>query len=250
MSTALTTFLFEAANFLLLATVLAWLFFRPVQAAVERRRAALQQEAAESASRLADAERQQAEIASQWTRLEEDLEKRRKKAQEEASQQADQILSEAREAAQREEEAATQRLAQLESAQQVRLGRVIAETAATAVDHLLRRISGPELDRALFAAVCQELEACAGTSLAPVRVESSSALDEADQAALLAALGTAADSAVFQVTEDLGTGLRVSTGQGLVDASSAGLAVFAARRLSERLRLSSGSNTAEEVRHV
>jgi hypothetical protein len=37
-SASWVTFAFEAANFLLLTALLAWLFFRPLRAALERRR--------------------------------------------------------------------------------------------------------------------------------------------------------------------------------------------------------------------
>ena len=41
MSPTLTTFLFEAANFLVLAAVLGWLFFKPVRQALADHRAGL-----------------------------------------------------------------------------------------------------------------------------------------------------------------------------------------------------------------
>ena len=69
-SPSLTTFLFEAANFLLLAAVLGWIFFRPVRAAIERRRAALETERRDGERARADAERQLVEAEARRREVE------------------------------------------------------------------------------------------------------------------------------------------------------------------------------------
>jgi F0F1-type ATP synthase membrane subunit b/b' len=68
-----STFLFEMANFLLLAAVLGWLFFRPVRDALEKRRAGLEAEDREAAEKLAEAERLRAEAADRRSELEASL---------------------------------------------------------------------------------------------------------------------------------------------------------------------------------
>jgi F-type H+-transporting ATPase subunit b len=243
-SPTLTTFLLEAANFLVLAAVLAWLFFRPVSAALENRRAEQQRQADEAAQKLAAAEQMRAEIEHKYTDLEQDLEQRRSQSQAAAERQAAQILQQAREAAQRESDTAKTRLSYLERSQRQRLARVIAETAAVSIERWLNQIDQPPLRHFLTTAACREIESFDGNSLAPVRVESAHPLDQTDRAALLAALGAAGESAEFHVIEDLGMGLRVSTNRGLVDASSAGLCTFAEHQLASRLALS--EEVAEE----
>lgn len=248
MSPTLTTFLFEAANFLVLAGVLAWLFFRPVRESLEHRRAQQQKQADEAAEKLAEAEQMQSEIEQKLTSLEQELEQRREQSQAAAQQQATQILHDARETARRETEVAKRRLSHLERSQTEHLARVIAETTGVTIGHLLRQIDQPDLNHVLTAAACREIRSFDGDSLAPVRIESARPLDQADRDALLAVLGSAGESAEFHVIEDLGMGLRVSTNRGLVDASSAGLSTFAQHQLVSQLA-SSDDGSAEDETH-
>lgn len=240
MSPTLTTFLFEAANFLVLAGVLAWLFFRPVRESLERRCAKQQKQADDAAAKLAEAERMQSEIEQKFLDLDQALERRRDQSRIAAEQQAAQLLHEARESVRRESEAAKHQLAHLERSQREHLARVIAETAGASIDRLLRQLDQPELDHVLTAAACREISSFDGNSLAPVRIESAHPLDGTDRDALLAALGSAADSAEFHIIEDLGMGLRVSTNRGLVDVSSAGLSTFAQHQLASQLASNDG----------
>jgi F0F1-type ATP synthase membrane subunit b/b' len=248
-SPTMTTFLFEAANFLVLAGVLAWLFFLPVRESLERRRAAQKQQADDAARKLAAAEQMRSEIEQKFSDLDRELDQRRDEARLAAEQQAAQLLQESRESVRREAEAARRQLTHLGRSQREHLARVIAETAGAAVERLLRQLDQPDLDHALTAAACREISSFDGNSLAPARIESAHPLEEADRDALLAALGAAADTAEFHVVEDLGTGLRVSTNRGLVDVSSAGLCVFAQHQL-ERQLASNGGTGAEEQSDV
>lgn len=234
-SPALTTFLIETANFLVLAAVLGWLLFRPVRASIARRQAALAQQAADAAAKLAEAERQRAEIERRLTALEAELEQRRAAAAAAADEEAKRIVAAAREAAAREVEGAKRRLAGLEQAGSEQLARAVADSAGAIVDRLLRSLDQQELNRALVAAACRQLRTFNGNSLAPVRVESAQPLDPAARTELAAALGQAADSAAFLVDETLGSGLRIATSRGLVDVSASGMAAFAARSLADRL---------------
>lgn len=246
MSPTLTTFLFEAANFLVLTGVLAWLFFRPVRESLERRRTDQKKQADEANEKLAEAERLRSEIEQKYTGLEKELEQRREQSVAAAEQQAAQIFQDARESARRESEVAKRRLAHLEHSQTDRLARVIAETTGATVDRLLRQLDQPELKRALTTAACREIRSFKGDSLAPVRIESASPLEQADRNALLSALGAAAESVEFHVIEGLGMGLRVSTNRGLVDVSSAGLSAFAQHQLAQHFTSGDGAIREDE----
>ena len=65
MNDSLWTFVFEIANFVALAAVLAWLFFKPVRKALEDQQAKARQHEEEAAQKLADAERLREDIESQ-----------------------------------------------------------------------------------------------------------------------------------------------------------------------------------------
>jgi F0F1-type ATP synthase membrane subunit b/b' len=258
-SPTLTTFLFEAANFLVIVGVLAWLFFRPVGEALERRRVQLQTQADEAAAKLTEAERMRAQMEQKLADLDRELEQRREQSRVAAEQEAVRLIHDARESARQESESAKRRLAHLEHAQLAQLSRVIAETAGSSIDRLLCQLDQPALDHAITAAVCQQIcsldrnsldhKSPGGNSLAPVRIESAHPLDDSDRNALLAVLGPAAESAEFHVVEDLGMGLRVSTSRGLVDVSSAGLSTFAQQQLAKRLGDDDGKRV-ENQSHV
>ena len=232
MSPTLTTFLFEAANFLVLVGLLAWLFFRPVKEALDRRQAEQQRLADEAAENLEQTERMRMEIEQRYLKLEQELDQRREQASLAAEKEAAEIIKQARGFARRESESAKRRIANLEQSQMEKLARVIAETAGASVDRLLREVEQPDLNHALTAVACREIRAFGGDSLAPVRVESARPLDGKDRDALLTALGHAGEMAEFHVLENLGMGLRVSTNRGLVDLSSVGLAKFAEHQLA------------------
>lgn len=235
MSPTLTTFLFEAANFLILAAVLAWLFFRPVRDALDRRQAALQRQDAESAEKLAEAERLQSEARQRLDQLEQDLEERSRRARRAARDEADRILHDARERAKQELAAARHRLAQLQQAEQSRLADVIARTTAATVARLLQQLAHPQLQDALVDAACREVRDLPRDALAPVRIESAQPLSDNARARLEQALGTAADSAEFRIVDDLGSGVRIATNHGLIDASTTGLATYARQTLEHIL---------------
>ena len=237
MSPALTTFLFEVANFFVLAAVLAWLFFKPVRAAIESRRAALKKETDDAAAKLAEADRLRTELKQRLADQDRELEQHRTQAINASEQQAKEILTTAREAAGREFDIARQRLVHLEQSQLEFLGRAVAETAGAAISRLLAQLAQPDLEHVLMAAACRELQAFEGNSLAPVRVESARLLHDAERSLLIAALGSAGNSAEFCVVDGLGPGLRITTNRGLVDVSSAGLAKYSENLLASKLAI-------------
>lgn len=240
MSPTLTTFLFEAANFVLLAGVLAWLLFKPVRNAIEARRTAQAEQAEQTQAKLDEAESIRSDIAQQRNVLDDELESLRDEARSEAEREAEKTLVEAHRKAQHEYDAAKQRLSHLKSSEIERLSRVVATTTGELVSRLLAQLDTPDLESALTQAACRQLRALEDNSLEPVTVESAKPLTAEAQAALETVLGGSFASADFRVVPELGIGLRISTNRGLVDASSKGLAAFAERTLASQLEMGEG----------
>ncbi len=236
MSATWVTFLFEAANFLLLAAVLGWLFFRPVRNSLERRRSEIESEQRAAADARAEAERAFRDARARRTELEDSLEELRERVQREAETERERLMEAARVQMQREREALKQDLVSLRRVQARSLARDAAFAAKEIVVRLLEEMEGPDLEHTLLRAACAELEKLRSSGpLAPVVIESVRALDNEALAALAEAAGVAAASAAHRVNPDLVAGLRVLTARGLVDASAAGLAAQAERVLVSQL---------------
>jgi F-type H+-transporting ATPase subunit b len=230
------TFLFEVANFLLLAAVLGWLFFRPVRDALERRRSELESEQRAAADARAEAERGLQDARAQRSALEGSLEALRERARREAETERDRLVEAARAQTQREREALKQEFLSLRRAQAKSLARDAAFAAKEIVVRLLEEMEGPDLEHTLLRAACRELETLRSSgSLAPVVIESVRPLDNAALAALAEAAGVSAADAAHRIDPDLVAGLRVLTARGLVDTSAAGLAAEAERVLVKQL---------------
>jgi F-type H+-transporting ATPase subunit b len=230
------TFLFEAANFLLLAAVLGWLFFRPVRDALERRRSQLEGEQRAAAEARVEAERAAREARARRAEVEGSLEELRLRAQREADAERERVVEAARGEIQRERESLKEDLVSLRRAQAQSLARDAASAAREIVVRLLEEMEGPDLDQTLLGAACRALEKLRSSGpLAPVVIESARPLDDEACAALAAATGVAASEATHRIDPDLVAGLRVLTARGLVDVSAAGLASQAERVLSEQL---------------
>ena len=235
MSDYLTTFLFQTANFLVLVWLLGKLFFRPVREMLEKRRIALSALDLEARNRLAEAERIQAEAKDRIAGLTAELDQLRSHARTMATQQADTIRADAHAQIQREREEMVLQEEGLRQALRDGMTGSIAESARDMVSRLLQHIGGPDLDRALVQAVCGELQNLDGAGSIPARVTFARPMDESSLAALRQALGESAEGAEFLVSPDLGAGLRVVIGRGLIDASAAGLSAYAARSLAGNL---------------
>jgi len=230
------TFLFEAANFLALAGILGWAFFRPVQDAIERRRAALDSERRQAADLLAAAEQHTAELAARQREFDASLEGIRLTMRAQAEAEAQRIVEAARTAARQEQEHLQATLAALRRQQ----ARVAAHDAAMAAGHvvvqLLERVGGPDLDLALIGATCTALRTLAARRpLPPVLVEAARALDDRARLQIADAAGCPPSSLRERIVPELVGGVRAITAAGLVDLSIAGLASFAERVLLERI---------------
>ena len=236
MSPTAATFLFEAANFLALAGLLGWAFFRPVQAAIERRRAALEAEQREAAEKLADADRRAAALAAQQREFDASLDGLRAGMRRQAEAEAQHIVDAAHAAARQEQEHLRAALAVQRRQQVGTAPRDAAAAARSVVVQLLERVDGPDLELALLGAACDELRARAGRGvLPPILVETPRALDDAARARLAAAASCTPAALRERVVPELVAGLRVITAAGLIDVSVAGLAGFAERVLLERI---------------
>lgn len=236
MSPSWATFLFEVANFLLLAGLLGWLFFRPVRELLERRRAALQAEEDAIAAKRAELERKLVEAEAKRSALESSVAELRERARQDAEHERASLLEGAREQVQRERETFKAELAALRRGELAAAIRDAAVGASEMVRRLLQRIDGPELERGLLEAARRELEALAGAGpLAPIIVESASPLKPESVAVLAQAAGVPLAEVTQRTVPELLTGIRILTGRGLVDASAAGLAAHAQRMLVSQI---------------
>ncbi|MCA9134422.1 MAG: hypothetical protein KDA45_14735 [Planctomycetales bacterium] len=235
MSPTLTTFLFEAANFLVLAAALGYVFFTPVRRALQQRRAQSEEQARAAAEKLAAAEQARQDIEQARRNLQQELDQRRAEAIEQSHREADRLLSDARAAAERESELMRRQAAQMSLAEHDRLARAVAAAAAKTVGQLLRQIHSTELETALIQEASQQLSRLPQESLAPLKIESSHDLSEEQRQVIRAALGAAAERAEYRTVEDLGSGIRITTSTGLIDATTSGLSKYAGQALSQEL---------------
>jgi len=243
----LTTFIFEAVNFLILAGVLGWLLFNPVRRALADRRAAFEQNAKEAAKKLEEAERIRDEIGKKREQLDQELDRTREEIRAAAEQEAERIRSEARKAAEQEQEALKQKLATIEHAQMEAIANGIAATARQIVERFLDQLEGPDLELCLVRAACRELERMNGQDLGSVVVESTKPLEGSAKEMVDKALGNAAAQARFRVEPALGAGLRLTMDHGLIDASAAGLSAFAEQALKERFKAPEKDESGEDA---
>ena len=236
MSATWVTFLFEAANFLLLAAVLGWLFFRPIRDALERRRSELEAEQRSAAEARAEAERAAQDARAKRADLEDTLEELRERVQRDAETEREHLVEAARAQMQRERETLKGELVSQRRAQARSLARDAAFAAREIVVRLLGEIEGPDLEHALLRGACGELETLRSSGpLAPVVVESVRSLEDEAVADLARAAGVATGDVALRVDPDLVAGLRALTARGLIDASAAGLAAQAERVLVSQL---------------
>ena len=240
MSPSLTTFLFEATNFLVLAGVLGWLFFQPIRAALEDRKSPLLNQSREATEKLAEAERLRAEQQDRESAFQRDLDRLRLEAKAAAEREAEKIRADARAASERERDRLHRELASLQESQIDDLAEEVAAASAVLVRTLLDRLSNTDLDSALIRAACHELQALASHPLAPVVIEAARPLTSLEREAVFNALGEAAQSADVRVTSSLGSGIRVCTARGLIDASCAGISAYARRVVVEQIEKRNG----------
>ena len=235
MSATLMNFLFQTVNFAILAGILSWAFFHPVRNALESRRNAQKQLAEQAASQLAAADQTRQATAAARAALDAEAEQLRDEARGSALHEAAEMLRTAREQIQRERDAAKQQLTAIGRDQLLQLGGMIAATAATVVDRLLRDLNSPDLESALVRAACRRLHEANARPVGEISVESAQPLSDETQAAIKCAIGPETVAVTYRIVPTLGSGIRIQTAHGIIDATSTGLAAFAERTLVERL---------------
>jgi len=238
-SPAIATFLFESANFIVLATALGWLFFKPVRRALQTERERQLEATEEAKAKTLQAEQLLAEANEAKQRLNEQLEQQRK---EELEQVRTQIAQQQAAAEKQQAARAAQADKELEAAHRARakeLATSVGQVAATAVRELLMQVSGPALDTALVRSACQQLSDGASSSTQAL-VEHAQPLSEEAQRLLRTALG---QYSARQVPE-LGAGVRIITDTGQVDATALSFARRAAQLVSNGVMQSATNESA------
>jgi F0F1-type ATP synthase membrane subunit b/b' len=247
-SPALTTFLFEAANFLILAGVVGWFAFHPVRRALEQRRAEQLRQAQDAARQLAEARQLKQEIAERRDGLQQELDALRAHARSAAEQQAADIRAAARSAADQERVTAAERLVELQRQQVDRLAATVAATTRNSIELLLKQIDGPDLEQSLVTAACRQLPELVRDGNGEVAVESAAPLTGEFRKQIEAALGPPSTHVTYRVRPELGAGVRVQTNAGLVDVSAGALARFAEQKLLQEFAAESAEPVPEADR--
>jgi F0F1-type ATP synthase membrane subunit b/b' len=228
-SPSLANFLFEAANFLLLAAALGWLLFKPVRRALDAERERHDREAEEERRLRGEAEAMAREAALAREAASREAVRRREEILAAANREAAQLLEEARRARSAERRALERELELAREAQAAALAGDLGRIAGESVARLLERLEGPPLDAALVRAACEELRALPPSVRRSALVEVARPLDEQARGLLKAALG--GDFQERRVGE-LGAGVRVITSAGQVDATAASIARLASRAVA------------------
>jgi len=223
-SPTLANFLFESANFLLLAGVLSWVLFKPVRKALDSERAQRTQREQESERVRAEAEALLADNQKARAAAEQESEARRKEVLEQARIEAAALIEQAREAHAREREALQRELDALRASEASKLAEKVGELATQSVGKLLASIGGPSLDTALVRAACTRLAELPPDARKAAQVASARALEPEAKALLEGVLGASVHESIIG---ELGAGVRVTTPAGQVDASAASLARYA-----------------------
>lgn len=251
MSSFWVTFLFEATNFLLLAALLGWLFFRPAREALARRRASLEGELGAAREARERAEKELEALRSQRVELERTAEALLDRARRDAEREAARILAEARARAEREREASMGELRALRRAALAEARRDGARAAAILVRRLLTRIGGPDLDEALTRAACEEVRTLRQRGpLAPVLVEAAREPGSGGVQRIAEAAGVDSSELEVRTDPELGAGLRVITRRGAVDLSAIGIAREVETELLRELGgAEEGGQRPAETRH-
>lgn len=242
MSPALANFLFEAANFLVLAAVLGWILFRPVRRALDREREHRSAEEADLNAKRTETDRLLEEARQARADLEKEMEKRRSELLGEATQEARRIREEAR-----QQEAGELRKLASELASTRAIGiRALAEPlgriAGASLRALLETLDGPPLDAALVRAACRTLRGIPEGARAPATVEAARPLEPEAHRMLGDLLGPDFE---VRVVHELGAGVRVTTPGGQVDASALGVAREAAEQLEAQLDATEADTAAD-----
>lgn len=234
MSPTIANFLFEAANFLVLAAALGWILFKPVRRALDAETARHTQVEADAQHARAEADALVQAARKTHDAAMSEADRRRAEIVGAARKEAARILDEARGAQAAERQGFERELEATRNAQGVAMAETLGIIAAAAVDKLLAAIDAPALDVALARAAAAEISALPDAVRAAAVVESARPLEAEARRVLEGPLGPAFEARVLPT---LGAGVRVTTAGGQVDASALSIAREAARAIgAERAR--------------
>jgi F0F1-type ATP synthase membrane subunit b/b' len=233
-STALADFLFEAANFLLLAAALGWLMFKPVRRALDAERERHDKDVEETKRLRAEAESLASAARAAQEAAAHDAEEHRRESLEGARREAAEIVGSARKAQRADRQHFEHELALQRDAEATALAEAIARIAAESVRTLLLSLDGPGLDAALVRAALTQLDSLPQEARSAAVVECARPLDGESRVLLQRILG---EHFQERIVAELGAGLRVTTAQGQVDAS----ALSFARRAALAMKSAVGS---------
>lgn len=231
MSPSLSNFLFELANFLLLAAALGWLLFNPVRQALneeQQRHAQLEEEA----QRLRTEAEAALEAAHQeGDRIRKELEDQRRQSLDAARAEASRLVDEARRTQAAERQALERELETLRKSDASALADTLGRIAARSVQQLLATVDGPSLDLALLRAAQHEVAGLPVEARQSAMVETARPLAGEARTLLEKLLGRPFQE---RVVAELGAGMRLTTAAGQVDATALSVARQAARIVTER----------------
>lgn len=229
MSPALANFLFEAANFLLLAAGLGWLLFKPIRRALDDERERHTRQDEESKRLRAEAEELAKAARAARQAADREMTERRRETLEAARKEAAQLLEDARRAQATRRQTFEQELIASREAEAAALAALVGRIAAESVARLLATLHGPSLDAALVRGARAELDALPIAARSAALVESARELDDETREILAGVLGS---EFKVRTVHELGAGVRVITAVGQVDATAVSLARLAARTVS------------------
>jgi F0F1-type ATP synthase membrane subunit b/b' len=228
-SPTLANFLFESANFLLLAAALGWLLFKPVRAAIDAERDRHAEEERRVAALRDEAEALGKQIREAQQRLAGDIERERAAALAEVPKEVERLKEEARKAREAELRAFERESEATRHLQTGLLADALGRVAAASVRRLLETLDGPSLDLALVRGACEELGKLPEAARRAATVEAARPLGDEARRLLHATLGGEVEEHTVQ---ELGAGVRVTTPSGQVDASALALARQAEREVA------------------
>ena len=221
-----TTFLLEIINFLVLVWLLKRFFYKPLQAAIARRQAAIEQRLEKAQKMQADANQLQQQYQRDLADLERGREQAREKLQREINEKRAKLEQELAESLQqRRDKAAVIEQRQTRELQRQQQLQAMAQGSSFAA-RLLGEGAGPELQARLQALLLDSLRELSAEQLAqwrdrlasasePVEVASAFALDDSSRADITTALREILQRDVqchFVEDKTLIAGLRIAIG--------------------------------------
>lgn len=229
MSPALANFLFEAANFLLLAAALGFVLFKPVRRALDEERARHTEHDEEQKRLRAEADSLASAARTAREAVDRETAERRSEILAAAQKEAARLVEEARKVQADERRRLAQELETSRGAQAAALAETVGRIAGESVARLLDALQGPSLDAALVRAACDELRALPVSARGSALAESARPLDAEVRGLLKAVLG---DGFTERTVTELGAGVRVTLSTGQIDVTALSLARHAAHAVT------------------